>query len=38
MKLEGRAKKEGRDLSFDMLVSDLQFASRIAPYGKQLYK
>lgn len=30
MKLESRAKAEGRDLAFDMLVSDLQYASRIA--------
>lgn len=30
-KLEGRAKLEGRELAFDMLVSDLQYASRIAP-------
>ena len=26
-KLAGRAKKEGRELSFDMVVHDLQFAS-----------
>lgn len=30
-KLESRSKEEGRELSFDMLVSDLQYASRIAP-------
>jgi methylaspartate mutase epsilon subunit len=28
-KLAGRAKKEGRPLDFAMLVSDLQFASRL---------
>jgi methylaspartate mutase epsilon subunit len=30
-KLEGRAQAENRPLDFDMLVSDLQYASRIAP-------
>lgn len=29
-KLQSRVEEEGRDLSFDMLVSDLQYASRIA--------
>jgi methylaspartate mutase epsilon subunit len=28
-KLQSRAKKEGRPLSFDMVVSDLQYASRL---------
>jgi methylaspartate mutase epsilon subunit len=28
-KLQGRAKKEGRPLCFDMVVSDLQYASRL---------
>ena len=30
-KLEKRAKREGKELSFDMLVKDLTFASEIAP-------
>ncbi|MDR1184317.1 MAG: hypothetical protein LBK67_05925 [Coriobacteriales bacterium] len=30
-RLEGRASVEGRPLDFNMLVSDLQYASRIAP-------
>ncbi len=28
-KLQSRAKKEGRPLSFDMVVADLQYASRL---------
>jgi len=28
-KLQSRAKKEGRPLAFDMVVSDLQYASRL---------
>jgi methylaspartate mutase epsilon subunit len=33
-KLEGRAKKEGRPLDFQMVVGDLQFASRL-PKGEK---
>jgi methylaspartate mutase epsilon subunit len=28
-KLQGRAKKEGRPLDFDMVVADLQYASKL---------